>query len=98
MAGVAAAIACPILIWHDLIDRLVSSFSLDPAYLLTAWTGFALMAVGVLAVLPVALTAGGNPAGRFHPRRRNTLAGWGASFYLMGLGLVVQLGAIAANF
>ncbi len=93
---VLALAAVPALLWHDLIQQLIDGFRLDPGYLLIAWGGFLLMAIGVLSFVPIALTTGGNPGGRFYPRRRDTLTGWGLSLYLLGLLLVVQLGVIAA--
>jgi hypothetical protein len=92
-----AAAVVPVLVWHDLMAKLYAGFRFDPAYLLTAWSGFALMAFGLIAIVPVVWSAGGNPASRFYPRRRDSLAGWGTSFYILGLALVVQVAAIAAN-
>ena len=92
-----AAAACPLLIWRDLIAKLGDGFRFEPVYLLSSWTGFACMATGLAVLLPLVLSAGSDPAGRFHPRRRETIAGWGASFYLLGLLLVVQLATIVGN-
>ncbi len=96
LALVASLVAGPMFVWHDLIVALIAGFHLEPGYLIVAWSGFVLMAVGVLAFLPIALTSGGDPGGRFYPRRRDTITGWGMSLYLLGLLLVVQLGMIAA--
>lgn len=96
--GLLAAVALPAALWHELIASLVESFQLEAGYLLTAWSGFALMALGVVAIVPVVWSSGTSPASRRHPRSRNALSTWGTSLYLLGLLLVVQLASITANF
>jgi hypothetical protein len=44
------------------------------------------------------LSIGRDPDSRLYPRSRGALAGWGVSLYLLGIMLVIQIGAIAANW
>ena len=75
-----------------------SSFALDAGFIAFGASGFTLMALGLLASLPVVLSIGRNPDSRLYPRSRGALAGWGVSLYLLGMTLVIQIGAIAANW
>ncbi len=91
-----AAAAGPVLAWHGVAARLAESFRLHLGYLVTAWGGYSLMALGLVCLVPVVLTVGRVPnAGRLYPQRRSALAGWGASLYLLGLALSVQVAQIA---
>ena len=66
-------------------------------YLAFGISGFALIALGLLIALPVALSIGRDPESRLYPRSRGALAGWGTSLYLLGMVLVIQIGAIARD-
>jgi hypothetical protein len=95
LVALIAAGAIPVLLWRDLLDKIVGNFDLGAGYFLTGASGFLLIALGLLASLPVVLSIGGNPEGRPYPRTRRALAGWGVSLYLLGFVLVVQIAAIA---
>jgi hypothetical protein len=97
VVGLVLAGAVPALVWHELLGQLLASFSLRVGYVVTGLSGFMLIALGLLVSLPVVLSIGLNPDSRLYPRSRGALAGWGISLYLMGLFLVAQIGAIAAN-
>ena len=84
--------------FRDLLAHLAGSFQPDVNWLLTGAIGFALMGVGLLASLPVVLSIGRTPDHPLYPRSRGSLAGWGVSLYLLGVMLVVQIGAIAHNW
>jgi RecG-like helicase len=47
-----------------------------------------------LLVLPVAWSAGRNPAGRLYPRSRNAFMGWGVSLYLMGFIVAAEVATV----
>ena len=98
LAGLIAAGAVPAYLYRELLSDVVGSFTLDVGYIAFGASGFALMALGLLASLPVALSIGRNPDSRLYPRSRGALAGWGVSLYLLGIGLVIQIGAIAAGW
>lgn len=98
LAGLIAAGAVPALLYRDLLQQVIGSFTLDAGYIAFGASGFALIALGLLASVPVALSIGRNPDSRLYPRSRGALAGWGVSLYLLGMMLLIQIGAIAAGW
>jgi hypothetical protein len=95
LAGFAAAAALPVLLWHRAIEMIAEDFRFELGYLVTGWTGWALIGLGLLFLVPVVATIGRKPGGRFYPRSRNAYAGWGVSLYLMGAALASQVAAVA---
>ena len=98
LLGLIAAGAVPAVLYRDLLTQVWRNFTLDVGYIAFGASGFALMGLGLLASLPVVLSIGRNPDSRLYPRSRGALAGWGMSLYLLGMVLVIQIGAIAANW
>ena len=98
LVALIAAGAVPAYLYRDLLSDVVGSFTLDVGYIAFGASGFALMTLGLLASLPVVLSIGRNPDSRLYPRSRGALAGWGVSLYLLGIMLVIQIGAIAADW
>jgi hypothetical protein len=94
LVGFALAAALPVLLWHRAIAVVASDFRVEFEYLVTGWLGYALIAGGLLLVLPVAWSAGRNPAGRFYPRSRNAFMGWGVSLYLMGFIVAAEVATV----
>jgi hypothetical protein len=90
--------AVPAYLYRDLLSQVLGNFALDAEYIAFGASGFTLMALGLLVALPVVLSIGRNPDSRLYPRSRGALAGWGVSLYLLGITLVIQIGAIAANW
>jgi hypothetical protein len=97
LAGFLAAAATPVILWHRAIALMASDFRVDARYLVTGWLGYALIAAGLLCLIPVLLSIGRKPESRFYPQARNALAGWGVSCYLLGIALAVQVAAIASG-
>ena len=97
-AGLVAAAAIPVVLFHDLLSTVTSTFEPSLNWLLTGASGFALMAAGLAATTPVVLSIGRTPDSRLYPRSRGALAGWGVSLYLLGSMLLLQIGAIAGNW
>jgi hypothetical protein len=93
LAGFACAVALPWALWHRAISLIASDFRLEVDYILTGWLGYGLIALGLLLLLPVAWSAGRNPASRLYPRMRNAYMGWGMSLYLMGFAVATQVAA-----
>jgi hypothetical protein len=91
--GFLCAAALPVVLWHRAIAIVATDFRIEFDYLLTGWLGYGLIAGGLLLLLPVAWSAGRNPAGRFYPRSRNAWMGWGVSLYLMGFVVAAQVSA-----
>jgi hypothetical protein len=95
LAGFLAAAALPIVLWHRAIAAIAGDFHVEPRYLVTGWLGYGLIAAGLVCLVPVLLSIGRKPDSRLYPHSRNALAGWGVSFYLLGMVLAVQVAAIA---
>ena len=94
LAGFLAAAALPALLWHRSISAIASDFRLEVEYLVTGWTGYALIGLGLLFFLPVLVSIGRSPESRLYPRSRNAYAGWGVSLYLLGVILASQVAAV----
>jgi hypothetical protein len=96
LAGFAAAVALPVVLWHRAIELVAAEFRLEVSYLVTGWTGWAMIGLGLLFLLPVVATIGRAPGGRFYPRGRKAYLAWGVSLYLMGAALASQVSAAVA--
>jgi hypothetical protein len=94
LAGFAAAAALPPALWHRAIAAIASDFRLEAEYLLTGWTGYSLIALGLLFFVPVVVSIGRSPQSRLYPRSRNAYAGWGITLYLLGIALASQVAAV----
>ena len=92
--GFVAAVALPILLWRDVVAGIASEFRLDLHYLLSEWSPWILIALGLAFCLPVVWSAGADPESRWYPRSRNAYAGWGITLYLLGLALGTQVAQI----
>ena len=86
--GFLLAAALPAALFHRVVETLEFAWRVD--YLL-GWTPWALMAAGLLFLLPVVLTAGLNSESRLYLRGRHAYAGWGVSLYLLGFALGTQV-------
>lgn len=95
VGGFAAAIALPIVLWHHAIGQLAAGFQPNITYFLTGWTPFGLIAAGLILLVPVVYSIGLSSYAPAYPRNRNVYAGWGMTFYLLGLALASQVATIA---
>jgi hypothetical protein len=95
LGGFLCALALPLVLWHRPIEAIASDFRLELDYLVTGWTGYGLIILGLLFLVPVAISAGRSPTSRLYPRGRNAYAGWGVSLYVLGLILATQVAATA---
>jgi hypothetical protein len=96
LAGFGFAALLPAVLWHRAIGVIASDFRLELEYLVTGWTGYGLIACGLVFLIPVVLSIGRNPEGRFYPRSRNAYAGWGVVLYLLGIALASQVAAVTS--
>jgi hypothetical protein len=94
-SGFLLAAALPLVLWHRVIAAVASDFRLELAYLVTGWTAWGLIALGLLFFVPVVVSIGRRPQSRLYPRSRNAYAGWGVSLYTLGLALASQVAAVA---
>ncbi len=91
--GFAGAAVLPVLLFHRVVEILARQPKLELHYL-SGWLPWALLAIGLLFLLPVAWSAGMNPASRWFPRSRGAYLGWGVSLYLLGFILGWQVAAV----
>lgn len=94
MAGFLSAAVLPPLMWHDSISAIAADFRFELDYLVTGWTAYALIGLGLLFFVPVVVSIGRDPESRLYPRSRNAYVGWGASLYLLGVILASQVAAV----
>jgi hypothetical protein len=95
-AGFLLAASWPAVVWHDLIASIAREWRPDAVYLVSQWTPWALIALGLLFALPVAWSIGRDPESRWYPRARNAYAAWAVSLYVLGVLLGVQVATIAS--
>jgi hypothetical protein len=95
LVGLLCAAALPVVLWHRAIAVVATDFRLELDYLLTGWLGYALIAGGLLLLVPVVWSAGRRPGTRLYPRGRNAYMGWGVSLYIMGFAVAAQVAASA---
>jgi hypothetical protein len=84
-----------VVLWHRAMTLIAEDFRLELDYLVTGWTGYTLIALGLLFFVPVVLSIGRVPNSRFYPRSRGAYAGWGVSLYTLGIMLASQVAVIA---
>lgn len=96
LAGFSIAAFLPAVLWYRAIGAIASDFRLELEYLVTGWTGYGMIAAGLLFLIPVVLSIGRTPESRLYPRSRNAYAGWGVVLYLLGIALASQVAAVTA--
>jgi hypothetical protein len=92
-AAFAVALGAPLALWHGAIARMAGDFHLDAGYIVTGWSGYGLIALGLLLLVPVCLSVGLHPDSRLYPRSRNAFLTWGTSLYLLGTALASIVGS-----
>ena len=97
-SGFLLAACMPALLWHRAIGQVAADFRLDVEYLVTGWTGYALMGLGLLFFVPVVISIGRSPESRLYPRSRNAYVAWGITLYLLGCAIATQVAQITAGF
>ncbi len=96
LGGFGAALLFPVAVWHRPIAIIASDFRIELEYLLTGWTGYSFIVLGLLFMVPVIVSIGRTPTSRLYPRSRNAYAAWGICLYLLGLALASQVAAVAS--
>jgi hypothetical protein len=94
LGGFLGAAVLPVVLWHRAFSIIASDFRLETEYLVTGWTGYSLIGLGLLFMVPVVWSIGRRPDSRFYPRSRNAYAAWGICLYLLGLMLASQVAAV----
>jgi hypothetical protein len=93
LVGFLGALALPVALWHRAIGEMAADFHLDVGYLVTGWSGYGLIALGLALMVPVVLSIGMSPESRLYPRARNALIGWGTTLYILGAALASIVGS-----
>ncbi len=93
--GFLLAAAMPVVLWHRPMAMVAEDFRLELEYLVTGWTAYALIGLGLLFFVPVVLSIGRRPDSRLYPRSRGAYVGWGVSLYTLGIMLATQVAVIA---
>ncbi len=96
--GFVIAALLPVALWHRAIAVIASDFRLELEYLVTGWTAYTLIGLGLLFAIPVVVSTGRSPTDRLYPRSRQAYAGWAVTFYLLGFALASQIAPLAEPF
>src|SRR4051794_41629486 len=88
-----AAAALPVLLWPRVIGDIASEFRFEPAYLLTGWTCWALMALGLLCLVPAAVADWRARRRRVFRRGTRAWDGWGLTLLLPWVALGTPVAA-----
>jgi hypothetical protein len=93
--GFVLAAVLPAVLFHRVILDIAHEFRLDARYFLE-WAPWVLLVLGLAFLLPVAFSSGLDPDSRWFPRFRRVYAGWGITFYLLGIALATQVAQLYA--
>ena len=93
--GFVMASALPVLLWHQVVADIASEFTFDVRYLVTGWSPWVLMLLGLACFVPVAVADLRDRERRFYRAGTGAWAGWGVTLYLLGFGLAMQVAQIA---
>ena len=83
------------MLWHRPMALIAEDFRFELEYLVTGWTAYGLICLGLLFFVPVVVSIGRRPDSRLYPRSRGAYAGWGVSLYTLGIMLAAQVAVIA---
>jgi hypothetical protein len=95
--GFALAALLPVVLWHRVMADIASEFRFNLRYFVSEWSPWILILLGLAFAVPVVLSIGRNPEGRWYPRSRNAYAGWGITLYLLGVALATQVAQISTG-
>jgi hypothetical protein len=96
--GFAGALALPIVLWHRVVADIASEFTFDVRYLVTGWSPWVLMALGLACLATAGVIDWRQRDRRFYGPASAAWVGWGVSLYLLGFGLATQVAQIADGF
>jgi hypothetical protein len=85
----------PVILWHRAMGLIAADFRFELEYLVTGWTAYVLIGLGLLFFIPVVASIGRRPDSRLYPRSRGAYLGWGVSLYTLGIMLATQVAVIA---
>lgn len=96
--GFLGALALPVLLWHDVVLMIAGEFEVEWQYLVTGWTPWVLMALGILCFVRVWIVDRRSARSRFYVPGGAAWFGWGVTLYLLGFALATQVAQIADGF
>jgi len=91
LASLVVLAILPIALWHRLLADVLARPRWSVSYGVAELSPWFLLAVGLVMLVPVAISAGRSPESRLYPRARRAYLGWGVVLYLLGLALAVQV-------
>jgi hypothetical protein len=90
----AALVAAPLIIWHQMLGAVLGSFRLSVTYVCTELSPWLLFIVALAFLIPVAFSEGRTQESRLYPRARRAYIAWGTVLYLLGCILAVEVADI----
>jgi len=93
--GFVLAAVLPAVLFHRVILDIAHEFRFDARYFVE-WAPWVLLVLGLAFLLPVAYSSGLDPDSRWFPPFRRAYAGWGITFYLLGIALATQVAQLYA--
>lgn len=93
--GFAAAVALPVVLWHNVIADIASEFQPTPRYLVTGWSPWLLMLGGLACFGWAGFQEWRDRERRFYTTGTAAWFGWGVTLYLLGFALATQVAQIA---
>ena len=97
-AGFAIALALPVVLWHGVVADIASEFEVDATYLLTGWSPWVLMGLGLACFVQVWVIDRRDRDRRFYGNATGAWFGWGVTLYLLGFWLATQVAQITEGF
>jgi hypothetical protein len=89
-----ALAAAPVVIWHEMLGAVLSSFRLSFTYVSTDLSPWLLFVAAIAFLIPVAFSDGRTHESRLYPRGRRAYIAWGTVLYLLGCILAVEVADI----
>jgi hypothetical protein len=96
--GFLIALGLPVVLWHRVIADIASEFQLDLRYLVTGWSPWVLMGLGLACLATAGVIDWRTRDRRFYGPTGTAWVGWGVSLYVLGFALATQVAQIADGF
>ena len=99
-AALALFAAAPFAVFQTTVRDAATNFRVELGYLVTGWGPWVLIVTGSLCFVPVIVSIGRSAFSRWalSPGIKLAYEIWGATLYLLGLGLLVQTSQVSSAF
>lgn len=94
LVGVLLAAALPVVLWHGVVADIARANDQRLSFQILGWAPWALMALGILCVIPILVERRRARGGRFYTAGTGAWQGWGVTLYLLGFALATQVAQI----